>query len=181
MATTLSYHVNGPMLPQCNIGSVGAYVIIGECQDGVSIDLEPIKHGVKSDGGGGNEGGDVEKLALNAVATIRFRLVPYAGDYMSKLRAWAVGSTSEGILPIPGKPLGTNSLLPALYLPYGNANDIDGPWWFPTCEIVSPGTIAHRGTKEDTPEWVFRAFVFLDPSIYTSVNGRTLYTRTVPV
>lgn len=178
-STTLSYHVNGPLIPQCNIGSANAYVSIGECRDGASIVITPIKHGIKSDAGGGVEGGDVNKLMLNAIAEIRFTLVPYAGTYTNKLRAMAIGSATEGTLVVPGFDMGAASMFPGLYLPNGGGTDVDGPWNFPVCEIVAPGNV-QEWTKESAPEFVFRAFIYIDPSAELSVASGVLYTRAAP-
>lgn len=179
MATTLAYHICGPVLPQCNIGAASAYVTIGECQDGADIQIIPKVHEIKSDGGGGMDGDAVELIQLNATAIIKFKLVPYAGDYLSTLRRMAISSPTEGILPMPGTLFGGNSRLPALYLPYGDASDVDGPWFFPTCQVVIPGN-PRVWTKETTPELEFRARVYYNPASITSVYNRTLYTRSTP-
>lgn len=179
-ANTLSYHVNGPVVPNCNVGSAGAYVAVGVCQDGADIDITPLHHPIKSDGGGGPEGAQVEVVQLNAMVTIRFRLVPFAGTYVNKLRAAAVGSAVDGTLPVPGTLLGLGGFLVGLYLPYGGAADVDGPWWFPQCEVVRPGS-NRVSTKETTPDWEFRSFVYFNPASFVSVAGLPLYTRTAPV
>src|SRR5687768_17283200 len=95
---TQSYHVDGPVAPQCNIGVAAAYVTLGVCQDGADITITPMTHPIKSDGGGGPEGGAVEIIQLNAIAEVRFRLVPYAGNYVNALRAIAVASPVEAVL-----------------------------------------------------------------------------------
>lgn len=177
-----TYHVFGPCIPQCNVGTAGAMVALGECQDGGNITIQPIKHGIRSDGGGGSDGGDVEKLILNAIATIRFKLVPFSGLYINKLRAWAIGSATEGQAVLPGTLLGGGGFLPQLYLPLLGGTGVvepDGPWYFPNCEIIRPGDVQVH-TKETTPEFEFKAMIYYNPVTYTSINGRTLYTRAAP-
>lgn len=174
-------HVNGPVLPQCNLGAAGAYVTVGECQDGVSIQILPKEHGVYADGGGGLSGEPIEYLMLNAIAVIRFKLVPYSGLYVNALRAKALASSIDGSLPIPGTPYGANSMFPGLYIPYGGAQDPDGPWFFPANKVIAPGNPT-VWTKETTPEFELRAMVYYDPSVRTSVAGPGiyLYSRSAP-
>lgn len=178
-STLQSIHVNGPLLPSSNLGSGNTYYTLGECQDGATITIMPKTHEVKADGGGGLDGEAIEHIFLNAVAEIRFKLVPYSGTYLNALRALALASASDGVLPLPGTLYGANSKLPALYLPYGGANDPDGPYRFPYCKVMVPGNV-NVWVKETTPEFVFRAMVWYDPSQYTSVYTGTLYTRTAP-
>lgn len=175
-ANTLGYHVSGPVAPQFGIGSAGAFVTVGVCYDGATIDIPLAQHGIFSDGGGGPQGKPVEWIALNAVATIRFKLIPYAGNYINKLRALAVGSATEGVLPIPGTLMGGNGFLPPLYLP---SADGDGPWTFSNVRVVKPGS-NQVSTKETGPDWELEGLVYFDPSVYISVGGRTLYTRAAP-
>lgn len=178
-STSLSIHVNGPLLPSSNLGSGLTQYTLGECQDGATITIMPKVHDVKADGGGGMDGEAIEKIFLNAVAEIRFKLVPYSGTYLNAIRALALASSTDGQLVLPGTLFGANNKLPSLYLPYGGANDPDGPYYFPTCHVVTPGNV-NVWVKETTPELVFRAMVWYDPSVYTSVSGRTLYTRAAP-
>jgi hypothetical protein len=158
------------------VGAGNALVTLGVCQDGATVEIQPAAHGIKSDGGGGPEGNEVEWIQLNAVAIIRFKLVPYAGVYINALRAAAVASGSEGVLPIPGTLFGANGFLPALYLP---TLDGDGPWYFPTTRVVRPGG-NQVSTKETTPDWEFRALINFDPTTNVSVAGLPLYTRAAP-
>lgn len=172
-------HVNGPLLPSSNLGSGTTFFTLGECQDGATITIIPKTHGVKADGGGGLDGDEIEHIFLNATAEIRFKLVPYSGLYLNALRTASLASNVDGQLVLPGTLYGANSKLPALYLPYGGANDLDGPYFFPACRVVVPGNV-NVWVKETTPELVFRAMVWYDPATITSVAGRTLYTRTPP-
>lgn len=187
MATTMSYHVNGPVVPQCNVGTANAYVPIGVCREGADISIRPLVHPIKSDGGGGQDGGAVEYIQLNAIATIRFQLVPYAGDYVNALRkaSMAIAAAgSEGVLPVPGTLFGANNFFPALYLPYGSAAEVDGPWWFPKCRVVNPGS-NRVSTKESMPDWEFEALIYFNPATHTSIaqptSPQNLYARSAPV
>jgi len=175
-STTMSYHVAGPIVPQLNIGSLNAFVSIGVCQDGATVDLEPATHGIMSDGGGGPSGKPVEYIQLNYVATVRFKLVPFAGTYVNKLRAMAIASATDGTPPTPGTLFGANGYLPSLYLP---SADGDGPWLFNNVKVVRPGSV-NVNTKESTPDWEFSAMAYFDPATYTSVSGRPVYTRAAP-
>lgn len=170
------YHVAGPIAPMAGVGSGGALVTLGVCQDGATVEIQPAVHAIKSDGGGGPEGDEVEWLGLNAVAIIRFKLVPYAGLYVNALRAASYASGTEGVLPIPGTLFGANGFLPALYLP---TFDVDGPWYFPGVRVVRPGG-NQVSTKETTPDWEFRALVNFNPTTNVSVAGGALYTRAAP-
>lgn len=180
--TTTTIHVAGPILPQCNIGGAGAYVVLGECQDGATITIQPKVHGVRADGGGGLDGEPIDHIMLNAIAIIRFRLVPFAGVYINTLRAMALASGTDGQLVLPGTLFGANSKLPALYLPLiggTGAQEPDGPWLFPYNRVVAPGN-PQVWVKETTPEFEFHAMVWYDPASVTSVSGRTLYSRAAP-
>lgn len=180
IATTI--HVLGPVIPFSSVGAGSSYVALGECQDGASIQITPAVHGVKADGGGGMDGFPIDYIMLNAIITIRFRLVPFSGTYMNALRALALATPSEGVLPIPGTLFGANGYLPGLYLPISagllNAEP-DGPWWFPRCLVVRPGD-NQVWTKETTPEMEFRAMGYYNPASQTSVGGLSLYQRTAP-
>lgn len=176
-ATTI--HVNGPLIPISNLGNGLVEYTLGECQDGATITIMPKTHEVKADGGGGLDGEPIEHIFLNAVAEIKFKLVPYSGLYLNALRAMALASATDGVLPLPGTLYGANNRLPNLYLPYGGANDPDGPYYFPYCKVVVPGNV-NVWVKETTPELTFRAMVWYNPALVTSVYNRSLYTRSAP-
>lgn len=178
-STATTIHVNGPLLPASNLGSGVTQYTLGECQDGATITIMPKTHEVKADGGGGLDGEAIEHIFLNAVAEIRFKLVPYSGTYLNNLRALALASNTDGVLPLPGYLYGANNKLPSLYLPYGGADDPDGPYYFPRCKVVTPGNV-NVWVKETTPELVFRAMVWYNPATTTSVLNGILYTRAAP-
>lgn len=173
--TTLSYHVAGPIVPQANIGAANAFVNLGICEDGADIALQQYTHDIKDDGGGGPEGAEVEVIFLNAVAVVRFVLVPFAGTYINKLRAMAQANVAgvDGVMLTPGTLFGTNLNLPTLKL---TGNDIDGGWQFTTCRVVQAGS-NRVSTKETKLQMEFRAFNFLDPNVNVSINTKTLYSR----
>ena len=188
-STVLQYHVSGPIVPQCNIGLSNAFVNIGVCEEGVDIILQNAVHDVKFDGGGGQDGFEAENVWLNAICTIRFALVPYAGAYVNRLRALsqAVGPGSynnpDGVMGMPGTLFGMNSQFPSLYIPSngslgGLVGDPDGPWWFPTCRVIRPGD-GRYNTKETRPQFEFRAINFINPTITPTIFNSALYTRTV--
>lgn len=173
--TTLSYHVAGAIIPACTVGSAAAYANIGICEDGADIDIQIAAHDIKDDGGGGPDGFEVENIFLNAIATVRFTLVPFAGTYVNRLRAraQAIAGDTDGVLVAPGTLYGMNSLLVGLQLP---SNDGDGSWRFPTCRVVRPGS-NRVSTKESKLQFEFRAFGFLNPAVNTTISGVSLYTR----
>jgi len=170
------YHVNGPLVPQAGVGSLGALVGLGVCQDGATIDLRPARHPIKSDGGGGPEGEAVEWIFLNYVATIRFKLVPYDDTAVNALRSAAITTAVEGQAVTPGTLYGANGFLPALYLP---GSDAGGPWYFPHVSVVRPGSV-QQSTKETTPDWEFQGMIYFNPATNNSINGLPLYTRAAP-
>ena len=181
-STATTIHVAGPIIPTSNMGSGLTQYIMGECQDGATITIMPKTHEVKADGGGGLDGEAIEHIFLNAVAEIRFKLVPYSGTYLNALRALALASAVDGQLVLPGTLYGAGGKLPSLYIPLiggTGANEPDGPYYFPYCKVMVPGNV-NVWVKETTPEMVFRAMVWYDPSAVTSVSGRTLYTRAAP-
>ena len=175
-----SYHVSGAQIPQVLVpGDFGnVYNAIGVAQDGVDIMIQPAVHGIHHDGGGGMDGQPVEYLFLNAIATIRFRVVPYGGAYLNALRECALNTNIDGTLPYPGSLYGGSGSLVGLYLPVLGGGEVDGSWQFPTCLVVRPGDV-RNWTKETTPELEFRAFVYLPPTTAT-IAGEQLYTRTSP-
>ena len=174
-ANILSYHVAGPILIQANIGVANAFVVVGICEDGADIDLQQMTHSIKDDGGGGPEGAEVEEIFLNAVANVRCTLVPFAGNYVNKLRAMAQANVGgvDGVMLTPGTLFGTNNNLPSIKI---TSSDIDGGWQFTTCRVVRAGS-NRVSTKESKLQFEFRAFNFLDPSVNVSINTKTLYSR----
>lgn len=182
-STTFSYHVSGPIVPQCNIGSASAWVPIGVCEEGADIDIQIAAHNVKHDGGGGQDGFEVENVWLNAIAVIRFTLVPFAGTMMNTLRARSQAITgaatgtgpTDGTMVVPGTLYGTNSYLPGLYLP---SSDTDGPWWFRTCRVVRAGS-NRVSTKESRPQFEFRAINYFNVGSVNTIAANVLYSRTV--
>lgn len=175
-ATTLSYHVAGPIIPTANVGTASAQVNLGVCEDGADLEFQQAVHDVKDDGGGGPDGYEVENIFLNAIVIIRFVLVPWAGTYINKLRAAAQATATDGTMTNPGTLFGTNSFLPTLKIPV-SAQETDGPWTFTTCRVVRAGS--HRAsTKESKLSFEFRAFCFLAPAVNTTINTVVLYSRT---
>lgn len=175
-ANTLSYHVAGPIIPQCNIGVSNAFVNLGVCEDGADLDFIQAVSDIKDDGGGGPSGFEVENIFLNAVVVIRFTLVPWAGNYVNTLRAMSQAGTTDGTMVTPGTLFGMNAKLPSLKIPVSATGEVDGPWTFTTCRVVRAGS--HRAsTRESKLAMEFRAFNFLDPSSATSIVGKVLYAR----
>ncbi len=178
-ATTTSYHVAGPIGVQASVGTNAAYVTLGWCQDGADIKIEPIRHEIKFDGAGGPEGGAAEHIALNAVVTISYKLVPYAGTYIDKLRAASVANIAgtSGALVAPGTLYGTTTTSNVgLYLP---SSDGDGPWCFPTTIVVVPGS-NKVSPKETVLEFIHKAFVYLNGTNTVSIASGVLWTRAAP-
>jgi hypothetical protein len=161
------------------VGAASAYVAVGVCEEGADITLEPLTHPIRCDGGGGSDGGPVEFIELNAVTRVRFSLVPFAGNYVNALRRLAMASAAEGVHPVPGTLFGLNSRLPGLYLPYGNAAEVDGPWFFQTNRVAVPGN-NRVSTKESKVQFEFFGFTYYNPALFTSVSALTLYTRAAP-
>lgn len=181
-ANTLSYHVAGPIIPQASVGSANAYVNLGVCEEGADIDIQVAKHDIKHDGGGGLDGFETNKIFLNAIATIRFRLVPFAGNYINTLRSRSMATSgTDGVMTQPGTLLGENGFFVGLYLPvYAGANfEGDGPWWFRTCDVVRPGS-NRVSTKETKLDFEFRAINYFVISSFTSILTNTLYSRSAP-
>lgn len=182
-ATTFSFHVQGPVVPACNIGSASAYVGIGVCEDGADIDLQVATHPIKHDGGGGPDGFEVDDIFLSMIATIRFTLVPFGGIYVNILRAMAQAgaytlntSGTDGLMVMPGTLYGENTKYVGLSLPV-LAGEGDGPWWFRTCRVVRPGSVK-VSTKETKPQFEFRAINYFAISGANTISGNTLYSRT---
>jgi len=174
-----SYHVHGPIAPQFPFGAANALTAIGTAQDGADITITPLVHGIKSDQGGGMDGAPVENIFLNAIATIRFRLVPFDGTFVTKLRALSIASATDGTLVTPGTLYGGGSFYTACYLPLGIAGEeADGPWYFPVVRVVRPGD-NRVWTKETTPEIELQAFVYVPPTT-ASINTGVLYQRSAP-
>ena len=180
-ANTLSYHVNGPVIPQCNVGSLNAYVNLGVCEEGADIDLQIAKHDIKHDGGGGIDGYETDKIFLNMICIIRFRLVPFAGNYINVLRAKAHAGSTNGTMVTPGTLMGEGSFFVGLYLPVtaGGNFEGDGPWFFKQCDVVRPGS-NRVSTKETKLDFEFRCINYFDISGATSINANVLYQRAAP-
>ena len=182
-----SYHVNGPTLPFVAFGigqnnpnggaSAANFSNIGVAQDGADVMIQPAVHGIHDDGGGGMDGQPIEYIYLNAIATIRFRLVPYGGVFLNSLRSSAMVTSTDGVSAYPGALYGGNNSLVSLYLP-NSAGEVDGGWLFPACLVVRPGDV-RVWTKETTPELEFRAFIYLPPTVAT-IGNLPLYTRSAP-
>ena len=180
-SNTLSYHVFGPIVPQANVGSASAYVNLGVCEEGADLNIQIAKHDIKHDGGGGLDGFETNKIFLNAVVTIRFRLVPFAGNYVNILRARAHAGTTDGTMVTPGTLMGEGGFFSGIYLPVtaGGNFEGDGPWFFPTCDVVNPGS-NRVGTKESKLDFEFRAINYFAIASFTSIVGNILYKRTAP-
>lgn len=188
-SNTQSYHINGPCAPQVNVGAANAYVTLGVCYDGVDIQIQNAVHGIKSDGGGGPDGFEVDDIWLNAVIIVRFTLVPFAGNYVNILRQMSManggtGGGAEGTMQAPGTLFGENLNYPSLYIPLGTfaagitvEGDPDGPWWFKKCRVVNPGS-NKVGVKETMPVFEFRCINYFAVASFTSVLGNSLYART---
>lgn len=177
-STSFSYHVAGPIVPSCNIGSSGAFLGLGICEEGARITLQVAQSDVKHDGGGGTNGFETENIFLNAIVLIQFKLVPFGGTQVNRLRALQQASplATDGVMVVPGTLYGTNGLLPSLFLP---SSDTDGPWWFRYCRVVRAGDNTVH-TKESKPEFEFRCINWFNPSVMTSIATNTLYSRTTP-
>lgn len=181
-ANTLSYHVFGPIIPQADVGSARAYVNLGVCEEGADIDIQVAKHDVKHDGGGGTDGFETDKIFLNAIVTVRFRLVPFAGNYINVLRARAHGSGStDGLMVMPGTLMGEGGFFSGLYLPVtaGGNFEGDGPWFFPSCDVVRPGN-NRVSTKESKLDFEFRAINYFAVASSPTIFGNYLYKRSAP-
>ena len=176
---TFSYHVAGPIIPQCNIGSVGAWVNIGVCEDGVDFDFQVAASDVKHDGGGGPAGFETNNIFLNAICTIRFTLVPFGGTRLNTLRTRAMAGGTEGVMVQPGTLYGENSMYVGLYIPVSAVGEVDGPYRFPQCRVVRPGSLrAH--TRESKPQFEFRAINYFPIAVQNTILGNTLWARTAP-
>ena len=178
-ATTFSYHCAGPIIPQVNIGTAGAYVPIGVCEDGADFDFTVAASDVKHDGGGGPSGFETDNIFLNAIVTVRFNLVPFAGVYLNTLRAKSMAGASEGVMVVPGTLYGENSMYVSLYLPVSATGEVDGPWRFPTCRVVRPGSMK-VSDRESKPQLEFRAINYFPIISQNSIATNTLWLRTAP-
>jgi hypothetical protein len=176
---TFSYHVAGPIIPQLNIGTANAYVNVGVCEDGADFDFQVAASDVKHDGGGGPSGFETDNIFLNMICVVRFVLVPFAGTRMSKLRAMAHASATEGVMVQPGTLYGENSFYPSLYLPVSAVGEIDGPWRFPTVRVVRPGSMK-VSTRESKPQFEFRAINYFPIVSQNTILTNTLWVRTAP-
>jgi hypothetical protein len=146
----------------------------------VDIALQQAVHDIKHDGAGGQDGFEAENIILNSAVTARFSLVPYGGALINTLRGFAQGQPfdlPDGIIPQPGTLFGLNNLLPGLYIP--TFFDSDGPWTFLNCRVVNPGS-NRVSTKESRPQFEFRNFNYVDPSIAATILGNVLYKRASP-
>ena len=175
---TFSYHVNGPVVPQCNIGSANAFVGIGVCEDGADIDITTFVKPIKHDGGGGPEGAETNDIFLNAIAIIRMTLVPFAGTRINTLRAKQQAGSTDGTMVVPGTLYGENSMYVGLYLPV-LAGEGDGPWWFKTCRVVKAGS-NKVSDKETKPVFEFRAINYFAIASANTIASNVLYTRAAP-
>lgn len=180
-ANTLSYHVYGPVIPQCDVGTARAYVTLGVCEEGADIDIQPIKHDIRHDGGGGVDGGPTNKIFLNCLCTIRFRLVPFAGNYINILRARAMAAATDGTMPSPGTLMGEGAFFSGLYLPVTGVGNFegDGPWWFRSCDVIRPGS-NKVSTKETKLDFEFQCLNYFSIASFTSIANNVLYSRTAP-
>lgn len=169
----LSYHVPGPIGPMVSVGGGGSLVTVGMCEEGADIDIQIAQHDVKHDGGGGQDGFEVENVFLNAVCVVRFTLVPYDTAFVNAIRAAANANATAGVMPVPGTLYGMNGFLHSLFLPSGDA---DGPWRFPYCRVVRAGN-NRVNTKETKPQFEFRAINWFNPASKGSIVGNTLYQR----
>src|SRR5579863_3315997 len=172
--TSFSYHCNGPMIPQMNIGGSSGLVPLGVCQDGADIAFRIYSHDIKHDGAGGPDGGPAETIFLNADVTVRFSLVPYGGVWTNRMRQFAQATGVEGVMSMPGTLYGLNNFLPSLYLP--TIFDPDGGWLFTNGRIVRLGD-QRSNDKESIPSFEYQAFNYLNPAIAATILNRILYAR----
>lgn len=175
---TFSYHVHGPIIPTCPIGTAGAWVPIGECEDGADIDFQIFTKPIKHDGGGGPEGAETNDIFLNMIATIRMNLVPFAGTRINSLRAKAHAGATDGTMIMPGTLYGENSMYVGLFLPV-LAGEGDGGWWFKACRVVKPGS-NKVSTKETKLAMEFRAINYFAIASQNTISTTLLYSRTTP-
>lgn len=178
-ADTFSYHVAGPIVPQCNIGSAGAWVGIGVCEDGADFDFQVAASDVKHDGGGGPSGFETDNIFLNMIVTVRFTLVPFAGNRINVLRVKSHAGSVEGQMVVPGTLYGENGMYVGLYLPVSAVGEIDGPWYFQQCRVVRPGS-QKVSTRESKPQWEFRAINYFPVVSQNTIQSVFLWKRTAP-
>ena len=175
--TVFSFHVNGPTVPQFNIGLSGAMVPVGVCEDGVDMTFRVYTRDIKFDGAGGPEGAEAENIFLNVTCDVRFALVPYGGTYLNILRSYAQAGqpgTADGVMNMPGALYGLNAALPSLYIP--TIFDVDGGYLFTTGRLTQMGDV-RVGVKETKPVFNYRAFNYIDPALYNTIFDRVLYQR----
>ena len=175
--TTFSYHIQGPVVPQFNIGLSDAWVSVGVCEDGMDLTFRVYTRDIKFDGAGGPEGAEAENIFLNVTCDVRFALVPYGGTYLNLLRSYAqVGQpgTADGVMNMPGTLYGLNASLPSLRFP--TIFDPDGGYWFTTGRLTQMGDV-RVGVKETKPVFNYRAFNYVDPAVNTTIFNSLLYQR----
>ena len=178
-ATTFSYHVAGPIVPQANVGSANAYVPIGVCEDGADFDFTVAASDVKHDGGGGPAGFETDNIFLNMIVAVRLTLVPFAGVYLNNLRIKSHAGATEGVMVQPGTLYGENSMYVGLYLPVSSVGEIDGPWWFRSCRVVKPGSMK-VSDRESKPQFEFRAINYFPIVSQNTILNNILWSRSAP-
>lgn len=177
-ASTLSFHVAGPIVIQANIGSSSAFVNVGVCEDGADVELRPFTSDIKFDGAGGPAGDAGEIIFLNFSAIVRANLVPFAGTYVNKLRAMAAanGAGTEGVMVVPGTLFGANSNLPTIKWTASATGEVDGGWLFTYCQVRNPGSMK-ASTRETKPNFEFRAINLILPASSPLITSSVLYSR----
>lgn len=159
-----------------NIGLSSAFVPIGVCEDGADLTFRIYASDIKFDGAGGPGGAEAENIFLNMTIDARFSFVPYGGTYLNQLRALAgaVAGTLDGVMASPSTLYGMNGFLPSLYLP--STFDPDGGWLFTQGRVIIPGD-NKLAVTETKPTISYRAYNFINPSLFTTIFGRVLYQR----
>lgn len=168
-----AYHVDGPVLILAGTGSGSPAALeeVGVCEDGVDIAVNFYMEAVRSDAAGPRAPADMQDFGSDA--TIRGRMVDYDLAILQKLRALAMGDTTEGEAGSPGRLMGSTSGAAYRLVLRNSSGEI---WRFITCTIRGPHTLK-LSSRYTAPQVEWYAWRFV-PAGTNTASGIKLYDHT---